>query len=116
MKTIFDHIAYVQAKPHHIRKKVAFGIAAAASTLIALVWVMGNAATGGFAIQGSNFAMSNGDEGNTIATTSVSDSQNLAGAGAAAALQNTNVPAHIEVVDTMPATKVVKPDPTVLPF
>ena len=114
MKTIFDHIEYVKGKPHHVRKQVAFGVAGGISTLIALVWLVGSFSTGAFAIQGSNFAMSTNQE-NTVATTSAFGSQGLAGVGAAAALKD-NTPAHIQIVETAPAAKVVKPDPTILPF
>ena len=116
MKTIFDHIERVKAKPHHIRKRVAFGTAAGMSVLVALVWFAGNYATGAFAIQGSNFAMSVGRE-NAIATTSASGSQGLAGADAAAAVQDASAPAHIEIVDTssQPPQKN-QSEQTILPF
>jgi hypothetical protein len=40
MKTIFDHIERIQGKPHHIRKQIAFGAAAAGTAIIALVWLV----------------------------------------------------------------------------
>ena len=116
MKNIFDHIERVKAKPHHVRKRVAFGVAAGTSFLIAFVWFVGSYASGGFAIQGSNFAMSTG-QGGAVATTSASGSQALAGAAAAAAVQDANAPAHIEIVDTTPTAPAQKQsDQTILPF
>jgi hypothetical protein len=116
MKNIFEHIEYIKGKPHHIRKKVAFAIAAAVSTFVALVWIGISLATGAFAIQGSNFAMS-ADQSNTIATTSNSSDQGLAGVGAASALQDASAPAHIEIIDTsVPVSKKNQSDQTVIPF
>jgi hypothetical protein len=117
MKTVFDHIKHVQGKPHHIRKRVAFGIAGGVSAFFALVWLGANLATGAFAIQGSNFAMSTGQE--SVATTSSDGStdQGLAGVGAAAALQSdTSAPAHIEIVDTTPVAPKKPVDQTTIPF
>ena len=62
MKTIFDHIEHVKGKPHHIRKQIAFGVATLGSALVALVWLVSNYTAGTFAITGSNFAMSTGQE------------------------------------------------------
>jgi len=114
MKTIFDHIEYVKGKPHHIRKQVAFGIAALGSALIALVWLAGSFATGAFAIQGSTFADSAGVP-SAIVTTSGADTQGLA--GAAASNGGDTVPAHIEIIDTTPEAPVAKQsEQTILPF
>lgn len=116
MKNIIDHIEHIKAKPHHIRKRVAFGVAAGTSVLIGLIWLVGSFEMGAFAIQGSNFAMSTG-QGDVVATTSASGDQGLAGAAAAAALQDASAPAHIEIVDTsvQPAQKS-QPEQTILPF
>jgi len=114
MKNIFDHIEHLQGKPHHIRRKVALGIAALGSALIAFVWLAGNLATGAFAIAGSSFAMSN--EQNVVATTSDSGNQGLAGVAAAAAFTDTNAPAHILIVDTKTTSLKKQPEQTTLPF
>lgn len=117
MKTLFDHIDYVKGKPHHVRKRVALGAATLGSALVALVWLAGSSATGAFALHGSDFAMSTGQE-NVIATTSDSGSQNLAGVGAAAAVQqDAALPAHIEIIDAVSASAPAKQsEQTVLPF
>ena len=115
MKTLFDHIEHVKGKPHHIRKRVAFGVATFGSALIALVWLVGSYSSGAFVIKGSSFAMSTGQDA-VVATTSAVSDQGLAGVGAAAALSSdTNVPAHIEIVDTAPA-KTQQAEPTTLSF
>ncbi|MHB8860641.1 MAG: hypothetical protein ACYC48_02805 [Minisyncoccota bacterium] len=116
MKNIFDHIEHVKAKPHHIRKQVAFGVAAGTSALIGLIWLVGSFETGAFAIQGSNFAMGTGQE-SAVATTSASGDQGLAGVAAASALQDASAPAHIEIVDTSSqAPQKSQSDQTILPF
>lgn len=115
MKTVFEHIEYVQGKPHHVRRRVAFAAAAGVSGLVALVWLAGSFTTGAFAIQGSNFAMSTGQQ-NVVATTSDAVTQGLAGVSAAAVFQNTNAPAHIEIVDTPAARAVKQPEQTTIPF
>ena len=115
MKTIIDHVEYVRSKPHSVRRRVAFGVSTGVSALIALVWLASNLATNAFAIQGANFAMSTG-EGATVATTSALGAPSGL-AGAAAALDDENAPAHINVVDvTPPAVKKTPSDQTILPF
>ena len=115
MKTLFQHIEHIQGKPHHVRKRIALASAVAGSALVALVWLVGGSVTGAFAIQGSDFAMTTGQT-ETVATTSASGiPQNLA--GAAAAVQDAKAPAHIEIVDTAPASPTKKQsDQTILPF
>lgn len=121
MRTIFEHIEHVKGKPHHIRKRVAFGTAAVLTAVIALVWLAGSLATGAFALKPTSFAQSTGQESSTV-TGSENGNQNIAGvlAGqAAAALQNdsASVPAHIEIVDTTPSkAQAKKAEPTVIPF
>jgi len=113
MKTVFEHVDYVKGQPHHVRKRVAFGVATGVSALVALVWIAGSLATNAFAIQGSTFAMSGEQE--TVATTSALGDTGLA--GAAAAVQDANAPAHIEIVDTSVPVPVKKQsDQTILPF
>ena len=111
MKTIFDHIERIKQKPHHIRKRIAFGTAAAGTAVIALVWLVGNLSLGTFALKESSFADAVGT-GGIEATGDVS--QNLA--GAAAALQDEDAP-RIEIVDTSPSTQAApKEEPTTIPF
>ncbi len=114
MKTIFDYIEHIKGKPHHIRKQIAFGTATALSVFIALVWLVGSVATGAFAIRETSF-VANTAQQNTVATTSASGDQGLA--GAAAAVQDANAPAHIEIVDTNVSAPTKKQsDQTILPF
>jgi 3-hydroxy-3-methylglutaryl CoA synthase len=116
MKTVFEHIEHIKGKPHHIRKQVAFAVAAGTSGLIAFVWLAANLATGSFAIQGSDFAMS-ASRGDTIATTTSAVAEGLAGVGAAAFLQKENAPAHVEIVDTSVAQPAkTQPEQTTIPF
>ncbi|MFA6278485.1 MAG: hypothetical protein WCS97_00110 [Candidatus Paceibacterota bacterium] len=118
MKTIFEHIEYAKGKPHHIRKRIVFGVAGIGTSLIALVWFVGTLSSGKFAIQGSTFAESTSQEP-AITTDTGSNSHPAVGgiAGAAAALQDGDVPAHIEIVDTSPSKLPVKQaEQTILPF
>jgi len=113
MKTIFEHIEHVKEKPHHIRKRIAFTATAVSAAIIAFVWLVGNISTGAFAIQGSTFADSAGQ--GTITTGTGETDQNIA--GAAAALQDNNAPAHIEIVDTSSSTRREKQaEQTIIPF
>jgi len=115
MKTIFEHIEYVNGKPHHIRKRVAFSSAVAGTALIAVIWFVGSISAGDFAIQGSNFADST-SQGAVVETT-VAENANQNLAGAAAALEDKKAPAHIEIVDTSSSTVAEKKaEQTIIPF
>jgi hypothetical protein len=115
MKTIFEHIEYVKGKPHHIRKQITLLTAGGLTALVALVWFFGTLSSGAFAIQGNNFADSTGAESPVVAGTSNSSDSGIA--GAAAAISDTNAPAHIEIVDTSTSTNSGKKvEPTVIPF
>lgn len=118
MKTVFDHIEHVRGKPHHVRKRVAFTLAAAGAGVVGLVWLVGSVSFGLFAIQESSFAESTG-QGGALATTGENGSSNLAGAAAAlpASQNSANAPAHIEIVDTTPSTSGQgKAEQTIIPF
>lgn len=115
MKTVFEHVEYIKGKPHHIRKRIALTTAAVGAGTIALVWLVGSISLGAFAIQGSSFADSTGQESVIVTNGDTNNSQNLA--GAAAALPSANTPAHIEIVDTNATTSAQKkPEQTTLPF
>ena len=114
MKTIFDHIERVKGKPHHIRKQIAFGMAASITSLIALLWFVHAISSDRFALQNSSFADLL-EEKAVIVTDGQNSSQNVA--GAAAAFQNASAPAHIEIVDTASSTRKAKPsEQTTIPF
>jgi len=113
MKTIFEHIEYAKTKPHHIRKRIALVAAGAGSLLIAIVWLVSSFSLGSFAIQGSNFADSMNQA--PAVTTSGDKTQNLA--GAAAALESNDAPAHIEIIDASTSTSVrPSAEQTTIPF
>lgn len=111
MKTFSEHITHIKGKPHHIRKRIAFAIAASGTGLIALVWLVGNLSLGTFALSDRSFADATGQ-----GTVEVKSSpQNLA--AAAAALLPQSEPAHIEIVDTASSTRPVKKaEQTTIPF
>ncbi|MFA6503078.1 MAG: hypothetical protein WCT45_02380 [Candidatus Paceibacterota bacterium] len=116
MKTVFEHVEYIKGKPHHIRKRVAFSAAACGAGVIALVWLAGSISTNAFAIGGNSFADSAVPKG---AVTVGSDTQanQLAGAGAASALQGAEAPVRIEIVNTTPEpSKQKQAEQTTLPF
>lgn len=116
MKNIVEHIEYVKGKPHHVRKQVAFGTATVVSALIAFVWLVGNYASGTFALRGSSFADATGQGATVQVANGGVNNQNLAGVGAASAFGSSeDAPAHIEIVDTKPAVKK-QPEQTILPF
>ncbi|MBU6388685.1 hypothetical protein KGQ72_02345 [Patescibacteria group bacterium] len=110
MKNIFEHIEHIKGKPHHIRKRVAFSIAAGVSGLIAFIWLAGSLSTGAFAITGSSF----GGTSPAVTADTANGNENLA--GAAAALENPSAPAHIEIIDAASSTRPVKQEQTVIPF
>jgi hypothetical protein len=114
MKNVFEHIEHVKGKPHHVRRRVAVAGATVGSAMIALVWLVSSVMTGAFAIEGSTFALSTGQEG-AFATTSASGTEGLA--GAAAAVSGSSGKARIEIVDTTPPPVPSKQsDKTMLPF
>lgn len=118
MKTIFDHIKTVKGKPHHIRKKIAFTVAASCAACIGLVWFIGNISLGVFAIQGSSFAESTGQSGVIAAGGGDNGgTSNIAGAAAALPPENTNTLAHIEIIDAASSTVgQTKAEQTTIPF
>ena len=116
MKTIFDHIDTVKAQPHHIREKVAFGVAGAAAGIVALAWFFGVFATGTFAIADTSFAQSSGVGGAAVAAVAPQDT-NYGVAGAAAAIPSSaEAPAGIEIVDAPAKTTPAASDRTYIPF
>src|SRR3989344_550602 len=107
MKNIFEHIEHIKGKPHHIRKGIAFGIAATTTAIIAIAWLTLNLSSGNFAIQGSSFEDSVG-QGAIDVPNSVGAVKAVAGAAAAVSSDNSG-PARIEIIDTNISAK--KPVP-----
>lgn len=114
MKTIFDHIERVKKQPHHVRKRVAFGAAYAATGLIAVVWLGTSLSSGAFALHDSNFAAAEAGAGNERVAGNAAPQQ-LAGAAAALRGVAANAPAHIEIVDAT-STSSAPREQTVIPF
>lgn len=122
MKNLFEQIEHTKGKPHHIRKRVAFGTAAGITSLIALIWFSVSIGTGAFTIAGSSFADSTAGVG-TVTTSAPNTNQNLAGAvaGIPAPLpaDNQNAasgPARINIIDVASSTSKQKAEPTIIPF
>lgn len=114
MKSLTEHIEHVKTKPHHVRKRVAFGVAGGVTGLIGLVWLAGSLSFGLFAIKDHNFAESTGAVP-VITTSNAPDTSKLA--GAASAFTTGSQTAHIEIVDTTPSvTPNKKAEQTVIPF
>jgi len=111
MKTIIEHIEHVKGKPHHIRKRVAFGITVGVTTLIAFVWLAGSLATGAFAIGES----SRGEQP-AVTTSGTATTNGLAGAVAALPDVTTDAPVRIEIIDAASSAPVKKAEQTILPF
>ncbi len=116
MKTVSQHIEHIKSKPHHVRKRVAFGAAAVGTSVIALVWLVSSLGSGVFALKDTSFAQSTGQE-NMLATEGNSAVGAVAGAAAAPALESANAPARIEVIDTASSTRQSKKaEQTTIPF
>ena len=56
MKTLAHHIGTVRAKPHHVRKQIAFALALGGTAIVALIWLVGSLAGGAFHIEDTSFA------------------------------------------------------------
>ncbi len=112
MQALFDHIDTVKGKPHHVRRQVAFAVAAVIAGVVGLGWLGLSLSMGAFAIEGSSFAESTGA---LPAAATVSGNSQLAGSAAAFSDED-NAPAHIQIVDTTPSSAASQPEQTVIPF
>lgn len=118
MKTIFDHLEYIKKKPHHVRKRIAFGTATAGTAFVTLIWFVSALGSNTFAIKESSFAKNIGQE-SIVVTGGIQGNHpaNSGIAGAAAALSSASGPAHIEIIDTASSTrKVEQIEQTTIPF
>ncbi|MBI2025408.1 hypothetical protein HYT04_01310 [Candidatus Kaiserbacteria bacterium] len=114
MKTIIEHIERVKGQPHHVRRRIAFGTAAAGTAIIALTWLAISLSTGAFALKDTSFARSAYGDGATEAS---GGAEQLAGVGAAALLSDDNAPASIEIIDSPSSSSPgKKAEPTIIPF
>lgn len=102
MKSLAHHINHIKSKPHHVRRRIAFGVAGALAVFIGVVWIAGSLSLGTFAVNGSSFAQSTGAE--VPVPQAGQSSQQAALAGAAAALQQTETASHIEIVNPQSPT------------
>lgn len=115
MKKIAEHIAHVKSKPHHIRKQVAFGAAAALTALIAFIWLTSSLMTGAFALKATSFAESTGNA-RAVVVSGGDTSEQVAGVGAAVS-NKAEKPASVEIVDTTPSSRSnSQVEQTVIPF
>ncbi len=112
MQVLFDHIDTVKGKPHHVRRQVAFTVAAVIAGVVGLLWLGVSLSMGAFAIEGSSFAESTGA---IPMADAVSANSQLAGSAAAFSQEDTRA-AHIEIVDTTPKQSSSLPEQTVIPF
>ncbi len=115
MKSISEHIKHIHAKPHHIRKRVAFGIAGGCAGIIGLVWLVGSVSMGAFALKPTSFAQSTEGAPVTVVSADDTGTDGVAGAAAAPAVQDANTPAHIDIVDVAP-TSTPQAEQTTIPF
>ena len=115
MKTVSEHIQHIKGKPHHVRKRVAFGAATGVTAFIALVWLVGNLSLGSFAIPQTSFADAVNQGGAQVVVAHTSDA--TSGVAGAAAAFDTSAPAHIEIIDTASSTPAAKRvEQTTIPF
>jgi hypothetical protein len=115
MKPLSHHLHTVRQQPPHVRKQVTFTLAAGATALIALVWLVASLSTGAWRIEGASFATQSAQQ--PAATGAGAGSAALLG-GAAAALTASSSASRLEVVGNAHETPPAPPaaEPTVVPF
>ena len=114
MKTILQHIESAKEKSPQARKNIAFTTAGLITAFIALVWFTNSISSGAFALK-NNAVTGSAEQESSITAESSDNSQNLA--GAAATLPDSDVPAHIEIVDTSSSTpQSRRAEQTTIPF
>ncbi|PIR83337.1 hypothetical protein COU19_01230 [Candidatus Kaiserbacteria bacterium CG10_big_fil_rev_8_21_14_0_10_56_12] len=115
MKTLGEHVTHLKTKPHHVRKRVAVGVASVVTGLVAIAWLAVSISTNAFAIQGSTFAEST-SQGAVVQTVTERPNANLA--GAAATVPDTDGPSRIEIVNVATTSSATSShaEPTIIPF
>lgn len=121
MAAVSEHLERLRAKPHHVRRQIAFGTSLVVTALVAVGWMGALLSSPKLAIERTP---TDGEEVNfqESLTETRSNFSDLVGA-AGAALGATSSPTKIEVVDTKTSTTMdVKRDnynntrETVIPF
>lgn len=117
MKNIKEHLDTLHAKPHHVRKRIAFVSAFSGAALIGLLWFGVSLSAGTYAITGSNFAQSTGAVGESPAVNAGPASGSQV-AGAAGAFGSAPQAAHIQIINTVtPSSHATSSaEQTVIPF
>lgn len=116
MKTLFEHIEHAKGKPHHVRERIAFGVASGVSGLIALVWLTGSLNSGKFALQDTSFADAVNEPSAVVVGQGNERNNSLAGAAAALPSAAKNVPAYIKIVDATASSSTRQTEQTTIPF
>jgi hypothetical protein len=93
MKTLSHHLAAVRSRPAYQRKQITFALAAGATALVALVWLVASLSSGAFRVAGSSYEESPSERSGAPAGSSGA----LLGA-AAAALAGTSTAPALQVV------------------
>lgn len=93
MAALNDHLDRLRAKPHHVRRQIAFGSSLAVTALVAVGWLGALASSPKLALDARP-----DDTGNALTQTRTNFSDLMGAAGAA--LGATSSPAAITVVDT----------------
>ena len=88
------HLETLKRKPEHVRHMYALGASVAVTGLVAIVWLVGNAATGTFALSTSD----SGEQSSTTSLTSTNDSFSKL-LGAVGATQGSSSQPQLTVVD-----------------
>src|SRR5581483_5311529 len=96
---IVHHIERIRSKPHHVRERIAFGIAAAITAFVSVIWFGTLAATGQLSLAPTT---SSDDGANAAAQQAITQSQSnfsqLLGASGAA-VGATSTPTGLHIVD-----------------
>ena len=113
MKTLVDFIENLRAKPHHVRKQIAFTAAGTGAALVGIVWVGVSLSLGTYALRGDGaFAAADTQSGAAVVSAQVAGAAAAVGSGDAAASPT----AGIEIIDAATSSATTTPEPTVIPF
>ena len=116
MRTVFDHIENVKGKPHHVRKRVVYGIATVGTAVVAIIWLGVSLSTNSFALKPSSFADSVEQAQGVVATAPTNPDNVAAAAAAVPAVSAASGPSRIEIVAATSTPVEPKSEPTTIPF